>query len=48
LDAAARGFPEFKEDAASFEDSVDHRALTPLHIFITISKESYQIFGPKF
>jgi hypothetical protein len=42
LDAAARGFPEFTADAASFKDSVDHCALTTLHVFAMISKEYYQ------
>jgi hypothetical protein len=40
LNAAAKGFPEFREDAASFEDSIDHRALTPLHVFFMISAVS--------
>jgi hypothetical protein len=48
MDADARGFPEFTADAANFNDSVDHCALTPLHVFILISKEQYQIFRPKY
>jgi hypothetical protein len=33
LDAAARGFPELRADAASLKYSGDHCALTPLHVF---------------
>jgi hypothetical protein len=32
LAAAARGVPEFRSDAVSLKDSVDHCALMPLHI----------------
>jgi hypothetical protein len=48
LGAAARGVAEFTADEASFKDSADHCAMTPLHVFIMISKEYYQIFKPKF
>jgi hypothetical protein len=39
LDAAERKFPVFTADAASFKYSVDHYALTHLHVFIMIAKK---------
>jgi hypothetical protein len=39
LDAAASGFTEFTAEAASFHDSINHLALTPLRILILISKQ---------
>jgi hypothetical protein len=36
FDADAREFPEFTADAASLKNSVEHFALTHLHIFIMI------------
>jgi hypothetical protein len=38
-DAAAMGFPEFTADMTSFEDTVDHCDLTPLHVFTMLSKK---------
>jgi hypothetical protein len=40
LDAAARRVPEFAGNAAIFNDSVDHCALTSLHVCIMISKNT--------
>jgi hypothetical protein len=48
LDAAAKGFPEFRTDAATIKDAVDYFALTPLYVFIMISEECYHVFRPKF
>jgi hypothetical protein len=48
LEAAARGVTEFTADAAGLKGSVDHFALTPLHVFIMISEECSQIFRQKF
>jgi hypothetical protein len=40
LDAAARGVTEFTADAASFKDSVDHCALTPLRFLSWTQKNA--------